>query len=156
VEAANAWGNVTNDTSPGFQPFGFAGGLYDADTGLVRFGARDYDASVGRWVRKDPIFFGGGQANLYVYTGNDPVNHVDPTGHYWWIVGTAAATAGADLIWQLSENGGDFGCVDWGDVGVSALGGAAAGTGLEFVFGTAFSSLATSEGRDHFWSQLGT
>ena len=31
-------------------PFGFAGGLYDPDTGLVRFGARDYDASVGRWT----------------------------------------------------------------------------------------------------------
>ena len=43
-------GNVTNDTSPGLTPFGFAGGLYDKDTGLVRFGARDYDASVGRWT----------------------------------------------------------------------------------------------------------
>ncbi len=31
------FGNVTQDTSPGFQPFGFAGGLYDADAGLVRF-----------------------------------------------------------------------------------------------------------------------
>ena len=38
-------GNVLVDTNPGFQPFGFAGGLYDADTRLVRFGARDYD----RW-----------------------------------------------------------------------------------------------------------
>ena len=31
-------------TQPGLSPFGFAGGLYDDDTGLVRFGARDYDA----------------------------------------------------------------------------------------------------------------
>jgi hypothetical protein len=37
------FGNVTNDTAPGTIPFGFAGGLYDKDTGLVRFGARDYD-----------------------------------------------------------------------------------------------------------------
>jgi YD repeat-containing protein len=37
----DAFGQVTEDTSPGFQPFGFAGGLYDADTGLVHFGARD-------------------------------------------------------------------------------------------------------------------
>ncbi len=42
------WGNVTRDTSPGFQPFGFAGGIHDRDTVLVRYGARDYDASVGR------------------------------------------------------------------------------------------------------------
>ena len=38
----NAYGNVVEDTNPGFQPFGFAGGLYDPDTGLVRFGLRDY------------------------------------------------------------------------------------------------------------------
>ncbi len=74
------FGNVTRDTLPGFQPFGFAGGLYDADTGLVRFGARDYDASVGRWVSKDPIGFEGGH-NLYAYCDGDPVNNVDPTGH---------------------------------------------------------------------------
>ncbi len=42
------WGRVINDTNLGFQPFGFAGGLYDRDTGLVRFGARDYDPETGR------------------------------------------------------------------------------------------------------------
>jgi hypothetical protein len=36
----DAWGRVLLDTSPGLQPFGFAGGLYDPDTGLVRFGAQ--------------------------------------------------------------------------------------------------------------------
>ncbi|MDD9938190.1 MAG: hypothetical protein OXT09_31560 [Myxococcales bacterium] len=74
------FGNVLLDSNPGFQPFGFAGGLYDADTGLVRFGARDYDPVVGRWTAKDPILFDGGQENLYVYVGNDPVNGIDPSG----------------------------------------------------------------------------
>ena len=73
------FGNVARDTVPGFQPFGFAGGLYDADTGLVHFGARDYDASVGRWVNKDPIGFEGG-TNLYAYCEGDPINFADPTG----------------------------------------------------------------------------
>jgi RHS repeat-associated protein len=77
----DAWGNVLASSSGiGFQPFGFAGGLYDADTGLVHFGARDYDPSVGRWTAKDPILFGGMQANLYVYVGDDPVSLFDPTG----------------------------------------------------------------------------
>ncbi len=76
----DAFGNVLNDTNPGFQPFGFAGGLYDAATGLVRFGARDYDAEVGRWTTKDPIGFAGGDTNLYAYVGGDPVNFVDITG----------------------------------------------------------------------------
>ena len=53
------FGNVLGDTNPGFQPFGFAGGLYDHDTKLVRFGARDYDAGTGRWTTKDPIAFAG-------------------------------------------------------------------------------------------------
>ena len=75
------FGNVTNDTAPGTIPFGFAGGLYDKDTGLVRFGARDYDASVGRWTAKDPIRFKGGM-NLYGYVLNDPVNGTDPLGLY--------------------------------------------------------------------------
>jgi RHS repeat-associated protein len=61
-------------------PFGFAGGLFDPDTGLVRFGARDYDASVGRFVLKDPIKFDGGSLNLYGYVVNDPVNLMDPDG----------------------------------------------------------------------------
>ena len=33
------WGRVVLDANPGFQPFGYAGGLYDRDAGLVRFGA---------------------------------------------------------------------------------------------------------------------
>ena len=35
----DAFGRVLSDTNPGFQPFGFAGGLYDAATGLVHFSA---------------------------------------------------------------------------------------------------------------------
>ncbi|MGH8491383.1 MAG: RHS repeat-associated core domain-containing protein [Gammaproteobacteria bacterium] len=74
------WGRVTLDTNPGFQPFGFAGGLYDRDTRLVRFGARDYDPETGRWTAKDPIRFAGGDTNLYGYVLNDPINLTDPDG----------------------------------------------------------------------------
>ncbi len=73
-------GAITLDTHPGFQPFGFAGGLYDWDTGLVRFGARDYDAEAGRWTAKDPVDFEGGDVNLYAYVAGNPVLLVDPLG----------------------------------------------------------------------------
>ncbi len=76
----DVWGNVVNDTNPDFQPFGFAGGLYDQQTKLTRFGARDYDAETGRWTAKDPIDFEGGDYNLYGYVANDPINFVDATG----------------------------------------------------------------------------
>ena len=74
------FGVITEDTSPGFTPFGFAGGLYDPDSGLVRFGARDYDPVVGRWISKDPILFDGDGPNLYGYVLNDPVNRIDLSG----------------------------------------------------------------------------
>jgi RHS repeat-associated protein len=74
------WGNVTADSNPGFQPFGFAGGIYDHQTELVRFGARDYDPEVGQWTVKDPIDFAGGSENLYAYVGNNSPNSIDTNG----------------------------------------------------------------------------
>ncbi|HDL02087.1 MAG TPA: RHS repeat-associated core domain-containing protein, partial [candidate division Zixibacteria bacterium] len=73
--------NITADTNPGFQPFGFAGGIYDQHTQLTRFGARDYDPEVGRWTSKDPIRFRGGDTNLYGYVWNLPVSFTDPSGN---------------------------------------------------------------------------
>lgn len=74
------YGQTTLDTNPGLIPFGYAGGLKDPDTGLVRFGARDYDPSIGRWTTKDPIGFNGGDTGLYTYVGGDPINQADPSG----------------------------------------------------------------------------
>ncbi len=88
----DVWGNVLHDSHPGFQPFGFAGGLYDPDTGLIRFGARDYDPETGRWTAKDPILFQGGDANLYGYVLQDPVNWIDPSGNI-----------PLDTLWDLSN-----------------------------------------------------
>jgi RHS repeat-associated protein len=82
------FGNVIVDTHPGFQPFGFAGGLYDPHTKLTRFGARDYDSETGRWTAKDPIRFDGDGPNLYEYVFNDPINWIDQSGQ-----GAASAAA---------------------------------------------------------------
>ncbi len=76
----DSFGKVVADTNPGFIPFGYAGCLYDQDTKLCRFGARDYDASIGRWTAKDPILFNGGDTNLYGYVMQDPVNWIDSSG----------------------------------------------------------------------------
>lgn len=90
----DAFGNPTYVTGlPNFQPFGFAGGLTDADTGLVRFGARDYDPSVGRWTSKDPIGFEGLDSNLFAYALQDPVNLFDPTGLIAPLAGAALGAA---------------------------------------------------------------
>lgn len=74
------FGVATVVSGAGFQPFGFAGGLTDSATTLVRFGARDYDPQVGRWTSKDQAGFAGGALLLYSYVQSEPVNGFDPTG----------------------------------------------------------------------------
>lgn len=63
-----------------FQPFVFAGGIGDQHGVPVRFGARDYDSTLGRWTHRDPIRFLGGQGNLYIYVNSNPINVIDATG----------------------------------------------------------------------------
>ncbi|MCK0536734.1 RHS repeat-associated core domain-containing protein [Alcanivorax quisquiliarum] len=117
----DVWGNITQDTNPGFQPFGFAGGIYDQHTQLTQFGARDYDAHSGRWTAKDPIRFSGDGPNLYGYVLNDPVNFIDPNGEFLQVV-VGAVIGGVSAGIGATVTGGS-----WGDVATSALVGAAIG-----------------------------
>jgi len=130
----DSFGNILSETGSLALsvPFGFAGGLHDRDTGLVKFGYRDYDPDNGRWCAKDPIGFGGGDTDLFGYCMNDPVNLVDPTGEFALL---GAIIGGAiDLATQLVV--GDE--VNVVSIGVSALAGAA-GVGL----GNAVNKLVT-------------
>ena len=80
----DSWGRVLLDTNPGFQPFGFAGGLYDPETGLERFGGRDYDATRGTWLRRDSDLSQLDRISSYSYCYGDPVDFVDPWGMGFW------------------------------------------------------------------------
>ncbi len=76
----DAWGRLVREQinvagAETLHPFGFAGGLYDRDTRLTRFGAKDYDADAGRWTAKDPILLReAGRSTSYA--SNDPANRV--------------------------------------------------------------------------------
>lgn len=126
------WGAVTNDyVAGGFQrvPFGFAGGICDPDTKLVRFGTRDYDPEAGRWTAKDWIGFAGGDPNLFGYVLGDPVNGVDPEGRWIHIVigAVAGAAIGGGSAWAMGGDplaGAVSGAVSGG---IGALGGPLAG-----------------------------
>ena len=123
------FGIVTTDTNPGFQPFGFAGGIYDRDTKLTRFGARDFDAQTGSWTAKDPIRFEGSDLSLYGYSLEDPINSGDPTGtsnlsQYAIILGKVSVGALKGLAGGLGGLVGNAGC---GSSSIAGLAGAAAG-----------------------------
>jgi RHS repeat-associated protein len=132
------FGNVVNDTKPGFQPFGFAGGIYDPETKLTRFNARDYDAETGRWTAKDPMLFWGGDTDLFAYLRNDPLNTVDPTG----LAPFGVTTVGVSGVvsYHVWAGTGGFGVVV-GSQGETAVyvdvgGGVGVGKGLGWSAGT--------------------
>lgn len=107
----DAWGVITANTAPGFQPFAAAGGIFDADTGFTHFGFRDYEAVSGLWTAMDPIRLGAGhlapdplmqrpnyllsaasQGELtptYAYAANNPLRNTDPTGLFVLAPGSA-------------------------------------------------------------------
>jgi len=91
---------VAETLAPGWKalPMGFAGGLHDRETGLVRFGAREYDPHTGRWTSRDPGLFRGGDANLYRYAHGDPVNFIDRDGKIGVAVAAVATIAALGVI----------------------------------------------------------
>ncbi|NDV25428.1 RHS repeat-associated core domain-containing protein [Desulfovibrio sp. JC010] len=77
----DSFGNKIVDTNKQMEiALGFAGGLYDKDTGLVHFGFREYDPTIGRFIQPDPLGLAGGDVDVYGYCADDPVNFVDRVG----------------------------------------------------------------------------
>ena len=77
----DSFGREIQNSSPELAlPLGFAGGLHDADTGLIHFGYREYDPATGRFISPDPLGYAGGDVDLYGYCQNEPVNGTDPFG----------------------------------------------------------------------------
>ncbi|MBL8065432.1 MAG: RHS repeat-associated core domain-containing protein [Chthonomonadaceae bacterium] len=79
----DAFGLAKEQAGTWNQPFGFGGNFgyqTDDDTGLELLGNRYYDASIGRFLSRDPIKDG---PNWYVYCLNDPVDQCDPDGRTW-------------------------------------------------------------------------
>ena len=128
--AVTPWGEAVMLSSPTTDlDLRLVGQWLQGESGLHQNWMRDYDPTLGRYVQADPLGLDSGQ-NLYAYGDGDPLNAVDPTGELAFLVPVAVgmlAGAGSDIALQLLMNGGDFNCIDWGSVGVSALMGAVPG-----------------------------
>ncbi len=60
---------------------GFTGKDWDADVELYYFNARWYDADIGRFISEDSIN-DPNNFNEYIYAADNPINNIDPTGHF--------------------------------------------------------------------------
>lgn len=96
----------------------------DDGTGLYYYRARYYHPALGRFVSEDPLEYGGGDAELFMYVGDDPISDVDPTGEGpvdWVITGEWSPS---DAVRLAAEGGFREGVRD-----------AAAGEVSAFTFG---------------------
>jgi RHS repeat-associated protein len=104
------------DASGSFDlPIGYAGGLRDAATGLVRFGMRDYDPAAGRFTARDPSFFRGSPENLYAYANDNPITQKDPTGLVCGAISGFIVAGGGIQVCRDNKLEGDWSvCVEGG------------------------------------------
>ena len=67
------------------QPYKYNGKELDTKNGLnwYDYGARHYDAVLGRWHVVDPLAEKYYSSSPFVYCGNNPINRIDPTGMEW-------------------------------------------------------------------------
>ncbi|WP_148298508.1 RHS repeat domain-containing protein, partial [Bacteroides reticulotermitis] len=71
--------------SSSVQPYKYNGKELDRKSGLdwYDYGARMYDAALGRWHVVDPLSEKHYGVSPYAYCGNDPVGRIDPDGRDW-------------------------------------------------------------------------
>ena len=102
----DAWGNLLTSCGSLANEFNFLSQQASAGTGLIDFGYRWYDPSIGRWTQRDPIGIAGG-VNLYGYVGQDPANCVDSFGLAFDPMldnGSVPGRAGGSMSWDGSYN----------------------------------------------------
>ncbi|MBI5117157.1 RHS repeat-associated core domain-containing protein [Candidatus Poribacteria bacterium] len=76
----DAFGKILSETGPAIPGgFTYTGREFHTRSGLYYYRFRFYDPSIGRFISEDPIGPING-TNLYAYTANSPVLHIDPLG----------------------------------------------------------------------------
>ncbi len=79
-------GLMAENTGSDVQPYKYNGKELDRMHGLdmYDYGARHYDAAIGRWPTMDALAEKNPEVSPYVYCGNNPVNAIDPDGRDWY------------------------------------------------------------------------
>jgi RHS repeat-associated protein len=110
-------------------PYAYVGKRYDASSGLVYFGKRCYDPSLGKWLTPDPLG-AVDHSNLYQYVLNNPFRYMDKDGRFvitiplvWGAITLAefafavgAPIAVAAVTWAGYELVNQLNNVDWQNI----------------------------------------
>ena len=72
-------------SSTNIQPYKYNGKELDMKNGLnwYDYGARQYDAAIGRWHAMDPMTEKYYSSSPYAYCANNPIKYIDPTGMFY-------------------------------------------------------------------------
>jgi RHS repeat-associated protein len=104
--AYTPFGQIANEQETVENPFKFVGqfGVMTEPNGLYYMKARYYEPGVGRFISEDPAGFEGGDINLYVYAGNNPIMLVDPLGLYTEVIIWEPVGHGKSAFGHVSVN----------------------------------------------------
>ena len=101
----------------------YTGGIYDQSTGLYYLNARYYNPEDGRFVTEDTYRGETNEPdtqNLYVYCADNPVNYVDPSGHWIDTVLDVASLGYSIKEFMSNPSWSKFGYLLW-DVGATFI-----------------------------------
>ncbi|MSP13297.1 MAG: RHS repeat-associated core domain-containing protein, partial [Chloroflexi bacterium] len=123
----------------------YTGQKWDASPGLMFYGSRYYDSSLGRFLQPDTIVPEPGNPqslNRYTYVDNNPLRYTDPSGHCpTCIIGLiAGGVIGGGIYYSTHRDNLDSGQF-WASVGIGAVGGTLIGTGAGIATGVAALSM---------------
>ena len=120
-------GLLSSSVSNAVQPYKYNGKELDRKSGLdwYDYGARHYDAAIGRFTTVDPMIDKYYPLTPYDYCGGNPICHRDEEGKFINNVVGFFIGGGVDLGIQVAANlvsgNGAFDDIDWVSVGASAV-----------------------------------
>ncbi|GAC1460231.1 MAG: hypothetical protein NVS2B14_02100 [Chamaesiphon sp.] len=95
----DSFGNIISQTNPNIDfGYGYTGREFDKETGQYYYRTRYYSSTVGRFLNEDSLGFDAGDANLYRYVGNSPLNATDPSGQVLFLIPLLAELTTTQLV----------------------------------------------------------